>query len=92
MWSLQMLGLERTLRGHARCLHALAVSGLLLISSSSDKTVLIWCAETWVCLQSRCRRRGRMMAAYPIRLHQYIWMLAVCGSTLVGGSYGRSAS
>ena len=65
MWSLQMLGLERTLRGHARCLHALAVSGLLLISSSSDKTVLIWCAETWVCLQSRCRRRGRMMAAYP---------------------------
>ena len=84
VWSLGTWGLERTLRGHEGCVYALVVSGGRLISSSTDGTVRVWSVGTWGCMQT--------VEAYPAEEDQCILALAVCGSALVGGSYGGSAS
>ena len=43
----------RTLRGHNGRVWALAVAGggRRLCSASVDKTVMVWCTETWECLR-----------------------------------------
>ena len=84
MWSLETWGLERTLRGHEGRIWALVVNGGRLISSSEHGTVLVWSIETWGCVQT--------VEAYPAGSCQCIRSLAVCGSALVGGSVGGSAS
>ena len=68
--------MERTLRGHLRC--------IILIRSSGDGTERVWSVETWKCVQT--------VKAYPTGLGQCIKALAVCGAALVGGSGGGSAS
>ena len=84
MWSTETWALERTLQGHAGGVRGMAVSGRRLISSSNDLTVRVWSTETWECVQT--------VEAYPAGSRQYIRCLAVCGSTLVGGSSGSSSS
>ena len=77
-------GLERTLRGHEGSICALAVSGGRLISSSDDGTVRVWSAGTRGCVQT--------VGACPAGSDRWIASLAVCGSALVGGTCGGSAS
>ena len=78
VWDVETGLLERTLRGHAGHVWALAVAGRRLASSSLDKTVRVWCMETWGCLQA--------VEAYPGGSPQFIFRLAVEGQTLIGGS------
>jgi hypothetical protein len=47
-----------------------------------DGTVRVWSTETWECVQT--------VEAYPAGSSQYIRHLALCGPTLVGGSYSLS--
>ena len=86
MWSAGTWALEQTLRGHAEsvAVRGLVASGRRLISSSEDMTLRVWSTETWGCVQT--------VEAYPAESNQYIRALAVCGSTLVGGLHGGSAS
>ena len=84
VWSLETLGPERTLRGHEGRVYALAVSGGRITSSSNEGTVLVWSFETCGGVQT--------VQAYPSWSSQHIGALAVCGSALVGGSVGWSAS
>ena len=49
-----------------------------MFSCSSDKTMRVWSLDSWACLQT--------VEAYPAGSPQYIYRLAVSGSTLVGGS------
>ena len=69
---------EQTLAGHADAVLALVACGQRLISSSMDKTVKVWSMATWACMQT--------VQAYAAGSAQFIFSLAVSGSTLVGGS------
>jgi WD40 repeat protein len=84
VWSTETWALERTLQGHEGYVLGMAVSGRRLISSAVDGTMRVWSTETWECVQT--------VEAYPAGSRQYIRCLAVCGSTLVGGSSGSSSS
>ena len=79
MWSTETWAMERTLAGIG-VVFGMAVTGRGLISSSLDRTVRVWSTETWDCVQT--------VEAYLAGSRQYIRCLAVCGSTLVGGSRG----
>ena len=81
VWCSETWALERTLPGHPGDVYGLAVIGWRLISSSYDGTVRVWSTETWDCVQT--------VEAYPAGSDLYIRCLAVCGSTLVGGSEGE---
>ena len=76
--------LERTLQGHAADVSGLVWRGRRLISSAMDAMVLVWSTDTWEHVQT--------MQAYPAESGQYVSRLAVCGSSLVGGSYHFSES
>ena len=78
VWSTETWAQERTLRGHEGSVSGLVFSGRRLVSSSFDRTVRVWATETWECVQT--------VEAYPEAARQYVRCLAVCGSTLVGGS------
>ena len=69
---------EQTLVGHVRAVVALVACGQRLISSSTDKTVKVGSIATWACTQT--------VQTYAAGSAQFILRLAVCGSTLVGGS------
>ncbi len=84
MWSTETWALERTLQGHAGGVLGMAVSGRRLISSSNDLTVRVWSTETWECVQT--------VEVDPAGSRRCILSLAVCGSTLVGGSYSMFSS
>ena len=84
VWSTETWALERTLQGHNGCVRGMAVSGGRLMSSSIDRKVRVWSTETWGCVQT--------VEAYPAGSPQYIWRLAVSGSTLVGGSSSNPPS
>ena len=82
VWSLETWNLERTLR-HEKGVYDLVVSGQRLISSSFDRTVRVWSTNTWECVQK--------LEVYPAGSVQFIHRLAVCRSTVVGGSINFSA-
>ncbi len=76
--------LERTLRGHTLSTWCLAISGRRLISSSMDGTLRVWSTEAWECVQT--------VEVYPVDLRRFICSLAVCGTTLVGGTWSRNSA
>ncbi len=78
VWDVEAGTHEQTLEGHDGCVAALVACGQQLISSSSDKTVKVWSMATWTCVQT--------VQAYAAGSAQFIYRLAVSGSTLVGGS------
>ncbi len=82
VWDVEAGTLEQTLAGHDRIVHALVACGQRLISSSLDKTVKVWSMATWACVQT--------VQAYAAGSAQFIFRLAVSGSTLVGGSCSLS--